>query len=89
MPEIRHLPEAKRFELLHDNKLIGELDYTVSGNRMNMAHTRVSPEFTGQGLARRLVDAALAFAGAQGWEAEASCSYAHSVLNRLGQLSEK
>ncbi|STZ76410.1 GNAT family N-acetyltransferase [Bergeriella denitrificans] len=86
MPTLRHQPEISAFILTDHNKEAGRLDYRLADNVMNIVHTEVNPAYQGQGLARKLVEAALAEADAQGLDIRADCDYARSVLARAGRL---
>ncbi len=88
MPEIVHEPEAQRFVLLDQAKEIGHLDYQLHDMTMNITHTHVDAAYQGQGLARHLVEAAMAAAEQAGWAMRASCDYAERVLVKAGHLSD-
>jgi uncharacterized protein len=60
----------------------GELDYTLSGNVMNITHTRVPPAIGGRGVAAELMKAALNTAQEQRWTVNPVCSYAVAYLQR-------
>lgn len=79
--EIRHDPARKMFELLDpEGHRIGELTYHLAGERVVIDHTGVRDEYGGQGLARRLVEAAAAWLRATGQRAVPVCSYAARVM---------
>ena len=80
-PAVHHEPERRRFSLAVAGGS-AELDYRLDAQCMVIPHTRVSPALRGQGLAARLVAAAVAEAQAQGWQAAAECSYAAAWLAR-------
>jgi predicted GNAT family acetyltransferase len=58
---VRDNPDENRYELLVDDKVVGEIQYhhRVASNRIALIHTEVSPSLKGQGLASRLVADAL------------------------------
>ncbi|ASK26603.1 GNAT family N-acetyltransferase [Neisseria chenwenguii] len=87
MPTVKHYPEAHCFVLSHENEIAGELDYRLADGMFNIVHTRVDPKFRGQGLAKHLLDAAVAEAGKLGLPLEAECGYAEEVLTREGLLA--
>ncbi|MFK7986330.1 MAG: GNAT family N-acetyltransferase [Sandaracinaceae bacterium] len=71
-----------RFVLLDAGREVGELDYVWQGpGVMNAHHTGVRDSHTRRGLARRLVDAAAAFAREEGHRIAPTCSYAIQVLD--------
>lgn len=49
---------------------------------MRIDHTGVPPEFSGRGIAAKLVDAAIADARAQGFKIEPVCSYVDAQFRR-------
>ena len=60
----------------------GYLSYSiVDSSTIDLEHTKVFPEFEGNGLGRRLVTAAMEYAERNGLETIASCSYAKHVLD--------
>ncbi|UOO77505.1 N-acetyltransferase [Neisseria sp. Dent CA1/247] len=80
MNTVQHLPEQQTFILLKDNEEAGHLKYDVSDGLWNITHTVVNPAFRGQGLARILVDAAIAEAEKRNIRLKADCDYAAAVL---------
>ena len=75
MADVTHSPDTSRFES-------GEafLSYVRSGNALDIQHTIVPPEMSGQGVGGALVRDAVAFARAEGLEVVATCSYARAWL---------
>lgn len=57
-------------------------DYRLHGGVMHLVHTEVHPSLQGQGVAARLVEAALAHARAEGWRVNPVCSYVRSYMQR-------
>lgn len=78
-PLIQHQPEQQRFVLQLDGAE-AVLDYSLSGNSINFHHTFVPPAFRGKGLAEKLVRHGLAWAKAQQYQLNASCSYVQKFL---------
>jgi predicted GNAT family acetyltransferase len=58
-PEIRDNAALDRFELFIDGKLAGIAEYQDTASERAFVHTEIYPEFSGQGLGRRLVQEAL------------------------------
>ncbi|UOO80802.1 N-acetyltransferase [Uruburuella testudinis] len=85
MLNIQHQADRQRFSLTLDGAEIGHLDYSIIGGSWDITETRVSPEARGQGLARRLVDAAVKEADKQGIPITASCDYADEIFAREGR----
>lgn len=86
MLNIQHQADRQRFALTLDNEEIGYLEYKVMGGSWDITETRISPSARGQGLARRLVEAAIKEADKQGIPISASCDYAEEILAHNGRL---
>lgn len=56
---VRHNTEKARFEVLVDDVVAGFAQYVERDDRRIFFHTEVSEEFSGRGLAKRLVPEAL------------------------------
>lgn len=80
MSIVTHLPEQNTFILSKDSEEAGHLKYDVSDGLWNITHTVISPAYRGQGLARILVEEAMAEAAKHNIRLTASCDYAASVL---------
>lgn len=76
-----HNRAASRFES-HAGGELSVADYTLIDGVMWMTHTSVPDALRGQGVAARLVEAALAHARAQGLKVHPSCSYVASHMRR-------
>ena len=83
-PEIRHLPEAGRFEAVVDG-LSARVDYRLDGSTLCIDHTVVPPELEGRGIASALVRAAVDHARANGLSIEPVCGYAQRWIERHPQ----
>ncbi|MGW5075784.1 GNAT family N-acetyltransferase [Rhodococcus sp. NPDC004095] len=77
---IEHKPEQNRFEILVDGTVAGHADYTVIGKVRDFDHTVTDPAFRGQGLAGKLVSAALDATRADGVQIATSCSYVEKFV---------
>lgn len=78
---IVHNPGASRFETRAGGEL-SVADYELIDGVMWVTHTGVPSSLRGQGVAARLVEAALAHARAQGLKVRPSCSYVVSYMRR-------
>lgn len=76
----RHEPEQRRFTL--DTQPLSVLDYRLEPGLVVFVHTGVPDSYQGQGLAGRLVEAALKWARAQGLKVVPECSYVQSYIER-------
>lgn len=88
MTAIHHDPERHQFTM----QLNGEqarLQYTLlDGGRVDFTSTFVPEAYRGQGYARQLVHAGLAWARQKNLRIEASCWYARGVLEREDRFRE-
>lgn len=78
---VRHNTAARRYEA----EIAGHLavtEYVVEGGRMVFTHTLVPPELRGQGIAEKLVRAALEDARLQGRRVVPQCPYVARFLQR-------
>ena len=77
MADVTHAPDRSRFES-------GEayLSYVRSDGALDIQHTIVPPELSGQGIGGEMVQEAVAFARAEGLEVVATCSYARAWLDK-------
>ena len=75
--EIRHVEGGFRIE--HEGRRVAELTYHRSGPDIVVTHTWVDPGRRGQGDAKRLVDAVVAYARAENARIVPLCSYVAKV----------
>ena len=78
--EIVRNPGASRFELLLGEERIGEIEYVKNEDVVTVTHTRVMEEYSGQGLAAQLVDAALQDIRAHGEYVLPTCPYTRGYI---------
>ncbi|MFC4605815.1 GNAT family N-acetyltransferase [Rhodococcus kronopolitis] len=79
---IEHKPEQNTFEIYVDDVAAGHADYTQTDGVRDFDHTVVSPDFAGQGLAGKLVTAALDATRAEGLKIATSCSYVAGFVEK-------
>ena len=85
--EITHNPANDRFEVWIDGKL-SKLDYIQEAKNFVIAHVGVYPEHRGQGVAGKIVEAALQYARENGLRVIPMCSYAAAYIRRNPQYME-
>jgi hypothetical protein len=85
--EITHNPANDRFEVWIDGKL-SKLDYIQEARNFVIAHVGVYPEHRGQGIAGKIVEAALQYARENGLRVIPMCSYAAAYIRRNPQYME-
>src|SRR5512134_858566 len=85
--DITHNPANDRFEVWIDGKL-SKLDYIREAKNFVIAHVGVYPEHRGQGVAGKIVEAALQYARENGLRVIPMCSYAAAYIRRNPQHME-
>lgn len=76
--QVEHLdrPDSGVFHLTRDGQRLAEMTYRRLGpSHVVIDHTFVDPSLRGGGVARQLLDAAVAWARASGTRLSATCSY--------------
>ncbi len=80
MIEIKFDKEKNRAVAISDEKVIGECNFIITEENINIIHTGVSSSFQGQGIARKLVECVLENIKEYNKEIIADCSYARKIL---------
>ena len=80
-PTVTHNPPALRFEATLKGRL-AECSYQRQGDVLVLHHTEVPAALQGQGVAAALVQAALAWARAEGLRVRPVCSYVAAYMKR-------
>ena len=78
--DVRLEPENCRSVAFDKDKQIGECDYEITSDGWNIYHTEVDPEYSGRGIAKRLVYKILEAADKSSMKVEATCSFARKVI---------
>lgn len=86
--EIVRNPAASEYELLLDGERIGELEYIRTEDVLTVTHTTVAQEHSGQGLAARLVEAALKDIRAHGEAIVPKCPYVRGYIVKHPQWAD-
>lgn len=73
--EVRHSPEASRFEVVVDGAVAGVADYVDEGDAVVFPHTEIDPDRRGTGLGERLVRGALDEMAERGRQVVPACWY--------------
>ena len=81
MLEVKHNPEAKRFEIQLGDQF-AMVEYMIAGNNMIFTHTEVPREFEGQGIANRMVKFALDYAVNAGHKIQPLCPIVKLYVDR-------
>jgi len=84
---IKHIEDAQRFEATIGH-LRALMTYRRSPGRITFLHTEVPPPLEGQGLAAKLVRAALEFAREQNLKVVPLCPYVSSFIRRHAEFQD-
>jgi predicted GNAT family acetyltransferase len=85
--EHRIEPSAGAFLLLQRGEQVGEIFYTLEGERVVIEHTEVDPELRGRNLGLELVRAAMAWAREEHRPVRADCPFARKMIARHPELA--
>ena len=77
------------FYIEKDDDIIAELTYTINDNNiMTLDHTETEPEFTGEGLASKLVQHSVKYARENEMRIDPLCEYAAKQFERHEEYQE-
>ncbi|HXJ19004.1 MAG TPA: GNAT family N-acetyltransferase [Polyangia bacterium] len=63
-------------------RLARQIYHRIDDRHVNITHTEVSPQLQGRGIARRLLDATVAWARATGTRLSATCPYSKAQFEK-------
>jgi len=75
-------PDDSRYELLLDDRVVGEILYRLTPDHMVLIHTEVLPSLENKGLGARLVAGALNDIRARGLRVVPFCPFVRSYIRR-------
>jgi predicted GNAT family acetyltransferase len=78
--QIRRNEDARRYELVIDDELVGIADYSVNGSVVVLPHTEIEPSQRGRGLGAVLVKGVLDDVRAQGRTVVPTCWYVRDYI---------
>jgi predicted GNAT family acetyltransferase len=87
MPDVRHNPEAHRFEAGTGTEL-AKLNYRMRGEAVEMLHVEVPEAYQGHGLAGKLAAAALHWARDSGLKVVPTCPYVKGYIAKNPQYAD-
>ena len=85
--EVTHNPANHTFEVWIDGQL-SKLDYIQDAKNFVITHVGVYPEHRGQGVAGKIVEAALGYAKEKSLRVVPMCSYAAAYIRRNPKYME-
>lgn len=80
--------DAFAFRHEQDGKMLAEITWTMLGDVMAVDHTFVSPDLRGQGVAKKLLDRAAAYAREKEYKMEPICSYVVTAFERYEDYND-
>jgi predicted GNAT family acetyltransferase len=87
-PRVVDNPSELRYELWVDDRLAGEIRYTLDEDVVTMVHTEIDPAFEGSGLGQALVGDALDDARASGRRVRPLCPYVAKYIARHPEYAD-
>lgn len=89
--EIQHINDTRRgyFEAVEYGKQAGKMTYTWAGDsKFIIDHTEVNEEFSGKGVGKKLVMAAVEYARANNLKIIPLCPFAKSVFDKAEEIHD-
>jgi predicted GNAT family acetyltransferase len=89
--EVRHVPAPPRgaFVIERDGRELGRMTYVRAGaTRIIIDHTEVDDALRGEGAGLKLLEAAVAWARAEGLKVLATCPFAKKMFERNAALQD-
>lgn len=87
-PLVRHVPDRHRYEIRVEGATAGFTEYRDRGDLRVFYHTEVGKEFSGQGLASRLVREALNDVRRTGLRVVPVCPYVKKFLSGHDEFTD-
>ena len=85
--KVTHNEAENRFEV-RINGHLSKLDYMLDGKNFAITHVGVYPEFRGQGIAGKIMEAGLEYARQNALRVIPMCAYAASYIRKNPQYFE-
>lgn len=87
--QLQQLAENKlAFVYEQEGERLAEISWQQKGQVMLMDHTYVSDKLRGQGVAKKLLDHAAAYAREKGYKMEAVCSYVVAAFEKSNDYND-
>ncbi|MEY9972839.1 putative GNAT family acetyltransferase [Lysinibacillus sp. RC46] len=87
--QLQQLAENKlAFAYEQEGERLAEITWQQKGQVMVMDHTYVSDKLRGQGVAKKLLDHAAAYAREKGYKMEAVCSYVVAAFEKSNDYND-
>ena len=88
MTTIRDNPAEHRFELDIENGHMAVLYYRLAPGVITLTHTETPPQFTGRGIASRLVHEVLQTARARGLKVVPQCAFVAAYIGKHPEFAD-
>jgi predicted GNAT family acetyltransferase len=75
-------PDRLRYEIRVDDRLAGFITYSRHGDRVDLLHTEIDPDFEGQGLASQIAEGSLDDLRARALRVTPTCAFVASYIQR-------
>lgn len=85
---VQDAPKRSRFEIEVDGELAGFLDYRRDGDEYALPHTRIYPQYEGNGLGHELVRSALVQISERGGTVLPYCPFVPRVIRDNPELTD-
>jgi len=87
--QLQQLAENKlAFAYEQEGERLAEITWQQKGQVMVMDHTYVSDKLRGQGVAKKMLDHAAAYAREKGYKMEAVCSYVVAAFEKSNDYND-
>jgi uncharacterized protein len=86
--QVQANPAESRYEILVDGRLAGFTEYVLHGDDADFVHTQIDDEFSGEGLATRLIRAALDDARTRGWRVMPYCPFVRKFVAKHAEYAD-
>ena len=89
--EIEQIEEENkgRFEAIENKKQAGKITYTWAGqHKIIIDHTEVNPDFKGEGVAKKILNATIDFAKENKLKVIPLCPFAKSIIEKTPEYQE-
>ena len=70
------------FYIMKDEEQWGEMVFSITGDILTVYHTEVSAKAEGTGMAKKLLDAMVAYCRKNSFKVVALCPYVHAAFKR-------
>ncbi|ELR68926.1 hypothetical protein C900_05619 [Fulvivirga imtechensis AK7] len=85
----KEIKNKGKFYIEHNDVEIALIAYTLSAqNQLTINHTEVNPDYSGQGIASRLISSTVNYVREKGYKITPECSYAAAVFAKKQEFSD-